>query len=106
MRARGFFLALALGLAGWVVFFGLAIAARLGVPGVGGPLAENYAAVFFALAVYLMVLTPLLVGASLLAIWRGELSAVGATLLVLAFLGASFALLRLFRPPVPALFPG
>jgi len=96
-RAPGFYLALALGVAGWVVFLGLAMVARLAPAGIGGLFREHYPALFLGLRVYLMALTPVLVGTSFLYLWRGELSAVRSTLLLLAFLGGSFLLLRLFQ---------
>jgi hypothetical protein len=97
LRAPGFYVALALGIAGWVVFLGLAMAAHLAPAGIGGLFREHYPALFLAFRIYLMALTPFLVGASLLYLWRGELSAVRSTLLLLGFLGGSFLLLWLFQ---------
>jgi hypothetical protein len=98
MRARGFFLSLGLGLAGWVVFLGFAMAARLPAPGIGRVLAAQYHVLFFAFAIYLMALTPFLVGTSTFYVWRGELSAVASTAVLLGFLGGSLLLLRLLSP--------
>lgn len=106
MRARGFFLVLALGAAGWVVFLGVVMAARLGLPGVGRVLAQQYPVVFFWLGVYLMALAPVLVGTSLFYVWRDELSLAMSTLLLAGFLGGSLLLLRLFRPEVTTSLPG
>ncbi len=97
-RAPGFYVALALGLAGWVAFLGLAMAARLAVPGLGRLLHEHAAAVYLGLVVYLMILTPALVATSLYHVSRGELSLARSTLLLFSFLGGSYLLLRLFRP--------
>jgi hypothetical protein len=97
LSAPGFYLALALGVAGWIVFLGLAMAGHLAPAGIGGVFREHYPALFLGLRVFLMALTPFLVGASLLYLWRGELSAVRSTLLLLAFLGGSLLLLRLFQ---------
>jgi hypothetical protein len=105
-RAPGFYLALALGLAGWVVFLGLAMALRLPVPGLGRLLREHAAALYLGIVAYLMVLTPALLTTSLYHLWRGELTLARSTLLLLSFLGGSFLLLRLFRPALLAGFPG
>jgi hypothetical protein len=105
-RARGLVWVLGLWGAGWLTLFAALAAAALRIPGLNPLVQRYYYPLFFGVVLYLLVLTPFLLGFAAYYVWRKELRLLHALLAVAAFLAVSYGVLWLFKPYFFSGYPG